>query len=108
MLMKINSYDRLSYIEITFVDALSPETIKATGRNDICIKIEVSCNNFCGRNDDIWFAWDEIQGFLMQFQETFSDRVKKGRIGLPKTAHTRRTSSVIANFLSGSTTLRFA
>src|SRR5512139_3903266 len=40
-------------------------------------------------------------GLLVQFQETFSDKVKKGRTGLPKTSHTRRTNSVFTNFLSG-------
>ena len=47
-------------------------------------------------------------GFLMQYQETFWDSVKNGKIGLSKTAETRRTSSVTVSCFSGSTTLRFA
>jgi hypothetical protein len=45
---------------------------------------------------------------LVQYQETFSDIVKSGKIGLSKTAETRRTTSVSVSFLSGSTILRFA
>ena len=47
-------------------------------------------------------------GCLVQYQETFSDKVRYGKTGCSKTADTRRTSSEAVIFLSGSTTLRFA
>jgi len=45
---------------------------------------------------------------LVQYQWTFSDSVRYGKIDCLKTAQTRRTSSTAVSLLSGSTTLRLA
>ena len=62
--MKINSDDRLSYIELIFQASSSEDDFRIAGRQDVNLSAEISCNGFRGQNSSIWFGQDEIQGFL--------------------------------------------
>lgn len=77
--MRIRSDDHLSFIDLKFVQSLSDEAKRLTGRDDISLGIEVKCLGFSGRNEDIWFDRDVINNFLTDIK-----RMEEKRIGQAK------------------------
>lgn len=72
--MKINSDDKLSYIQMLIRGTSSAEDIRITGRHDVQISIEASCNGFCGKNENIGFGEDEFQIFVDEMQTLENQR----------------------------------
>jgi len=72
--MRINSDNRLSYVEFIFQGSSTKDDFKIAGRQDLCLSVEVSCNGFRGQNSSIWFGQDEIQGFLKEMQVLEKER----------------------------------
>ncbi len=62
--MKINSDNRLSYIELVFQGFSSEEDLRIAGRQDVSLSVEVPHDGFCGQNNSVWFGQDEVQSFL--------------------------------------------
>lgn len=72
--MRINSDDRLSYVEFIFQGSSSEDDLRIARRKDLDLSVEVSCDGFRGQNSSIWFGQDEIQGFLKEMKVLEKER----------------------------------
>lgn len=107
--MKINSDDKLSYIEMVFRGTSSAEDIRIAGRHDVQLSIEASCNRFCGYNGNIGFGEDDIQRFLDEMQVLENQRkgvAKLVSLGFPS-EHTEFIMQIYSTDSTGHVAITF-
>lgn len=91
--MIIESEDKKSYINIEFVEC------ELEHLPSICLSVAVKNNDFCGRNDVVWFELDVLKGFICELERL--DMNRKGIAAIESMSPEDLTLTIEAYNLAG-------